>query len=138
VTNDDREIELRPFTRKPLSAVVARTDKRGTGQLQKLVDLWQGNERPNAQPGFGIPEVFAVLGELLERGVPSCEREAHAVLAFYRKHGPLSRDAFVAACASTKQSLGPGRALKAYLADLERQIGADAGTSTSELEEEQS
>jgi len=136
VTKDGREIELQPFTRKPLSAVRTRVDRRGTGQLQKLVDLWQGKERPNAQPGFGLPEVFAALGELLGRSVPGSEHEAHAVVAFYRKHGPLPREAFAAACARSKTSLGPGRALKTYLADLERQIRADGGTSVSDSEEE--
>ena len=137
VTKDGREIELRPFTRKPLSAVKTRAEKRGTGQLQKLVDLWQGKERPNAQPGFGLPEVFKALGAVLDRDVPSDEREARVVLAFYRKYGPLPRDAFEAACARSKQSLGPGRALTTYLADLERQVGADGGTSMSDSEEEQ-
>lgn len=137
VTKDGREIELQPFTRKPLSAVGTRVERRGTGQLQKLVDLWQGRERPNAQPGFGLPEVFIALGELLGRAVPSSEREAHAVVAFYRKYGPLPREGFAAACARSKQSLGSGRALSAYLADLERQIRADRGTSMSDSEEEQ-
>ena len=134
VTKDGREIELRPFTRKPLSAVKPRVDKRGTGQLQKLVDLWQGKERPNAQPGFGLPEVFTALGQMLGRDVPGSEREARAVLAFYRKYGPLAAKAFEAACARSSESLGSGRALSAYLADLERQIGADGGEPTSKQE----
>jgi putative transposase len=138
VTRDGREIELQLFVRKPLSAVEIRTDKRGVGRLQKLVDLWQGKERPNAQPGFGVPEVFKSLGELVVRDVPDSEHEAHAVLAFYRKYGPLPRDAFESACARTKASLGTGRALRTYLADLERQIGAQRGVSVSDPEEKQS
>jgi hypothetical protein len=137
VTTDGREIELQPFARKPLSAVKTSVDKQGTGQLQKLVDLWQGKQRPNAQPGFGLPEVFAALGELLGRAVPDSEHEAHAAVAFYRKHGPLPRDAFLAACARSKTSLGSGRALSTYLADLERQIGAAGGTPMSDSKEEQ-
>jgi hypothetical protein len=46
------------------------------------------------------------------------------VLGFYRTHGPLPRQPFLAACARTAQSLGTGRPLSAYLADLARQIGA--------------
>lgn len=137
VTKDGREIELQPFTKRPLSAVRTRVDRRGTGQLQKLVDLWQGKERPNAQPGFGLPEVFAALGELLGRSVPDSEHEAHAVVAFYRRHGPLPRHAFATACARSRTGLGSGRALKTYLADLERQIRADGGTPVSDSEEEQ-
>ena len=125
LTKEGREIELKPFTRKPLSSVKPRALKRGVGQLQKLVDLWQGRERPNAQPGFGLPEVFGLLGRLLGRDVPGSEREARDVLTFYRKYGPLPRKAFEAACAHTGENLGSGRALSAYLADLERQIKAD-------------
>lgn len=136
VTRDGREIELQPFVRKPLSAVKPRVEKRGTGQLQKLVDLWQGKERPNAQPGFGLPEVFTLLGRTLGRDVPGFEREAREVLAFYRKYGPLDRRAFEAACARSHESLGPGRALHTYLADLERQIGADGGTPNSNQKEQ--
>ena len=137
VARDGREIELQPFTTRPLSSVRTHVDRRGTGQLQKLVDLWQGKERPNAQPGFGLPEVFTALGKLLGRSVPDSEHEAHAVVAFYRRHGPLARDEFLAACARSRTDLGSGRALKTYLADLERQIGAGAGASLPDSEEEQ-
>jgi len=122
LTHDGREIELSPFTKRPLSAVPVQTPKRGTGQLQKLLDLWHGNERPNAQPGFGLPEVFCQLATLLGRLVPASEREARAVLSFYRQHGPLPREAFLTACARTAKSLGEGRPLAAYLEDLKRQI----------------
>ena len=136
VTKDGREIELKPFTRKPLACLKPRVEKRGTGQLQKLLDLWQGMQRPNAQPGFGLPEDFAALGQMLGRDVPSSEREARAVLAFYRKYGPLPRAAFEAACARSGQDLGRGRALTAYLADLERQIGADRGNPIPDPKEQ--
>jgi putative transposase len=126
VTRDGREIELQPFLKKPLSTLKPHVERRGTGQLQKLVDLWQGKERPNAQPGFGLPEVFGTLSRLLGRDVPSSEREAHAVVAFYRKHGPMPRDGFEAACARAKQRLGEGRPLSAWLDDLERQIASDS------------
>lgn len=137
VTKDDREIELQPFTVKPLSAIKPHVDRRGTGQLQKLADVWQGHARPNAQPGFGVPEVFTALGALLGRAVPDSEREACAIIAFYRKHGPLPREAFSAALARSKESLGAGRPLASYLADLERQIDAVAGKPTPDHEEEQ-
>ena len=124
LTPEGRELELEPFTTKPLSAVKPQTPKRGTGQLQKLLDRWDGRERPNAEPGFGLPEVFAELGKLAARTLPQSEREARTVLAFYRTHGPLARTAFTAACARTQAALGEGRALSAYLADLTRQIRA--------------
>ncbi len=127
LTPGGEEIDLKPFRIRPLPSPT-RTDeeRRGTGQLQKLLDLWQGKERPNAQPGFGLPEVFAHLGELLGRQVPKHEREAREILAFYRVHGPLPREPFERAGQRTKEALGPGRPLGAYLKDLKRQIEAQA------------
>lgn len=138
VTPDGQEIPLQPFERKPLSAVPCNKQRRGTGQLQKLVDKWQGKERALAQPGFGAPEVFKALSELVGRAVPGSEHEGIAVIAFIRSHGPLPREAFRAACERSKESLGPGRALKTYLADLVRQIHADGDHPPSESEEDPS
>ncbi len=129
LTPDGREIEISPFTKLPLSDVPVQTPKCGTGQLQKLLDLWHGHERPNAQPGFGLPEVFGELATLLGRLVPDSEREARTVLSFYRKHGPIPRQPFLAACQRTAISLGSDRPLAAYLADLERQISASSKQS---------
>ncbi len=124
LTHDGREYPLEPFTTQPLANVPPQSPPRGTGQLQKLLDRWAGRERPNAEPGFGLPEVFCELGKLTGHTVPQSEREAHAVLAFYRRHGPLARAAFCVACARTQAALGEGRALAAYLDDLARQIQA--------------
>ena len=125
VAHDGREIELPLFTKKALADLKPRVEPRGTGQLQKLVDLWRGSERPNAQPGFGLPEVFREIGALVGRALPQSESDAFAVSSFYRKHGPLPRTAFLAACERTAKALGDGRPLSAYLEDLERQIHID-------------
>jgi len=73
---------------------------------------------------------------MLGRDVPGSEREARSVLSFYSKYGPLPREAFKAACARSGKDLGRGRALTAYLAALERQIGTDAGEPTSDPKEQ--
>jgi putative transposase len=138
VTKQGEEIALRPFVRKPLSSVPTQAEKRGNGQLQKLVDRWQGKERPLAQPGFGLPEVFAELAELIERPVPGSEREAQDIVAFNRQHGPLARDEFRAACKRSKKALGPGHALKTYLSDLQRQMATDGASSKPDSEEDPS
>ena len=128
LTRDGREIDLEPFHVKPLPPAHSpkNEERRGTGQLQKLLDLWQGKERPLAQPGFGLPEVFSHLSDLLGRTVPEHEREAREILAFYRTYGPLPREPFGRACRRTKEALGSGRPLGAYLADLARQIEAES------------
>ena len=72
--------------------------------------------------------MFAALGTLLGRTLPQSEREAHAVAAFYRNHGPLAQKAFRAALARTATALGPARPLSAYLEHLTRQVHAEVDT----------
>ena len=124
VIDDEHPIRLKPFTIKRAFDDERAREKRGTGQLQKLLDLWQGKSRPNAQPGFGLPEVFRELARLLKRPVPIDQREAAAIEAFYRKNGPLPAEPFAQAIDRTADALGTSRALKAYLQYLERLVQA--------------
>ena len=120
ITKDRRHLELEPFATKPLPPV--RKHTRGQGQLQKLVDEWRGQTRPNAEPGFGLPEVFDAIKAIVGRSVPNSDKEAMPILDFWNRLGPIPRDPFLKACEHAKRDLGPGRAIAAYLAHLERQI----------------
>lgn len=121
VTKDGRELELPPFITLALPEPRAEA-AHGQGELQKLVDRWRNTERPNAEPGFGLPEVLAALSEVAGRRVPDGEREALAIVTFYKLHGPLAREPWLRACQRTQLALGTGRPLQTYLADLGRQI----------------
>jgi transposase InsO family protein len=123
ITADRREIVLEPFATKPLPEVTPQS--RGNGRLQRLLDTWRGTERSNAEPAFGIPEVFKALGEVLARPLPASERDAREVQDFWRQHGPLSRTAFLRACQRAAASLGEHRPLGVMLADIARQIHGD-------------
>ena len=121
ITKDRRQLTLEPFQTKPLPPV-RQHQPRGQGQLQKLVDSWRGRERPNAEPGFGLPEVFAALKAITGRSVPASDQEAKVVLDFWNRFGPIQRNPFLKACECTGQDLGPNRPIAAYLNHLERQI----------------
>jgi putative transposase len=126
VTRGGDELALEPFvTQRPFTSEPT-APPRGTGQLQKLLDRWRGHERPNASPGFGLPEVFAAFGTLLGHLVPCDEHEARAIHDFYRQFGPLPPDPFRAAIAATRRDLGEGRSLHAYIEHLTRLIRAHA------------
>ena len=129
VTSDRREILLEPFVVKALPAAEPQALKRGNGRLQKLVDVWRGTPRANAEPAFGIPEVFVALGTLLGRAVPASDREAQDVQVFWKTYGPLRRQPFERACARSKAALGQGRPLATYLVDIGRQIAEDNAES---------
>ena len=130
--DDEHQIPLEPFNKKRPFDYERANEKRGTGQLQKLLDIWQGHSRPNAQPGFGLPEVFREFSRLLQRSVPIDQREATAIEVFYRKTGPLPAEPFRQAIDRTRDVLGPNRALKAYLQYLDRLIQAQKNKPDSE------
>jgi len=125
ITRDRRELALEPFLVKPLPPVDPGDVKRGSGRLQRLLDDWRGTPRANAEPAFGIPEVFQALAESLGRQVPASEQEASYVQTFWWTHGPLERTAFLRACTRAKVALGEGRPLATLLADIARQIAND-------------
>lgn len=130
IASDDHRIPLEPYVKKKAMPNERLSEKRGTGQLQKIFDRWQGRERPNAQPGFGLPEVFRELSRLLGHRVPADEREATLIEAFYRRSGPLPREPFREAVDKTLRALGPDRPLKAYLGHIERLIRAAKANNT--------
>jgi transposase InsO family protein len=132
IIDDEHQIPLEPFTKKRAFDYQRANEKRGTGQLQKLLDIWQGHRRPNAQPGFGLPEVFRELSRLLQRSVPIDQREATAIEAFYRKTGPLPAEPFRQAIDRTADVLGANRALNAYLQYLDRLVQAQKNKPESE------
>ncbi|MFQ5426164.1 MAG: DDE-type integrase/transposase/recombinase [Gaiellales bacterium] len=122
------ELALEPFVVKRPFDAAPKEPPRGEGQLQRLLDHWRGHTRPNAAPGFGLPEVFAEISSLIGHLLPADEREARAVRTFYREFGPLDPAAFRAAIERTRRALGEGRALHVYLRHLTRLIRADRTT----------
>jgi putative transposase len=94
----------------------------GEGPLQKLYDMWTGKGRPQAEPGFGLPEVYELLARVAGRPVPQSEHEAALVQRAYRKLGPLARLPTEAAFEAIGRELGSGRPLKAYLDALATRV----------------
>jgi hypothetical protein len=125
------ECELEPFViARPFDAA-AQAPPRGEGQLQRLLDSWRGKTRPNAAPGFGLPELFREFSSLLGHLAPADEREAKVVREFYRELGPLDPVAFRCAIDTTRSALGEGRALHIYLSHLARLIRVDRCASST-------
>ena len=95
---------------------------RGTGRLQALYDYWQGRKLPQAQAGFGLPEIFQLFHKHLKRNVPQSEAEARLLQDFYHKRGPFERAATEAALEKIFSMLGGKRPLSTYLEALSRRI----------------
>lgn len=87
----------------------------GHGPLQQLYDAWQGQRRPVAEPGFGLPEFFVLLAEAVGHPVPRSDGEAAVIQRWYRTHGPLPGHATTTALRRLARHLGPGRPLQSYL-----------------------
>jgi hypothetical protein len=104
----------------PAATAPKPPDRWAQGPLQAIYDRWQGQVRPLAEPGFGLPEVYHLLARAAGRQVPQSDAEAALVQAVYREIGPLPRAATESACVSIARELGQGRPLKTYLDALTR------------------
>jgi transposase InsO family protein len=94
----------------------------GRGPLQALYDAWQGKRRPVAEPGFGLPEVFALLAEVVGRPVPRTDAEAALIQRRYRQMGPLPKRATEATLRALGKKLGKGRPIESYLDALAERV----------------
>jgi transposase InsO family protein len=94
----------------------------GEGPLQTLYDAWQGKVRPVAEPGFGLPEIFALLADATGRPVPRSDAEAAFIQHAYRRLGPLPRRATESAFRAIRRALGRGRPVQAYLDALAQRV----------------
>jgi transposase InsO family protein len=92
------------------------------GPLQTLYDSWQGQTRPVAEPGFGLPEIFELLALAVGRPVPRSDSEAALVHRAYRAMGPLGRRATETAFRAIRRALGDGRPVQSYLEALAQRI----------------
>lgn len=116
------EITLEAFAVKPLPKPRVELHTHGGGQLERIRDEYQGRQRVNAEPAFGLPEVLRAIAELADRRIPADEREAMLIAEFWKKYGPLERNAFLGACDAVKRTVGGRRALDTYLDHLSRRI----------------
>lgn len=94
----------------------------GAGNLQAIYDNWQGQHRPLAEPGFGLPELYALLTEACGRYVPQSDNEAALVQRIYGDIGPLPSQATTDAFAAITQLLGKTRPVKTYLDALAERV----------------
>jgi hypothetical protein len=97
----------------------------GAGPLQVITDQVRGKPRPLGEPGFGLPEIYALLGQLAGRHVPQSDAEAALVQGIYREAGPWGRAPTEAAMALLRETLGPGRPIKTYLDALVARVVSD-------------
>jgi len=111
---------LRVATIRPEQASADTPQRWGDGPLQAIYDAWRGQMRPLAEPGFGLPEIYALLAQFVGRHVPETDAEAATVQRVYRQIGPFTRAATEAAFQSIGRELGPGRPLRTYLDSLAR------------------
>ena len=143
LVNPDPEVApvvVEPGTGRPLPLVRAAIrpedhagepalERWGQGPLQTLYDAWQGKVRPNAEPGFGLPEIFVLLAKATGRPVPRTDAEAALIQRTYRAIGPLPRRATEDALSKIGHQLGAGRPVSTYLDALAQRIVPDS-TST--------
>jgi len=80
---------IKPEDLDEIEGIEAPETRWGAGNLQALYDNWQGKKRPLAEPGFGLPEIYALLAQTCGRHVPQSDAEAALIQRIYRDIGPL-------------------------------------------------
>lgn len=120
----ERLVRLEPARVHPRDADPAPSphERWGQGILQALYDNYRGKVRPVAEPGFGLPEVLALLSRACGRRVPRTDAEATLVQRAYAAIGPLPRKACEEAFGAITAELGQGRPVKTYLEALARRV----------------
>jgi putative transposase len=103
-------------------AVFHHQQRWAPGPLQALYDSFSGKSRPQAEPGFGLPELYQLLGQVSGRHVPTSDAEAALVQDIYRRIGPFTRVATEQAMHLIANELGPARPIKTYLDALVRRV----------------
>jgi hypothetical protein len=88
--------------------------------LQAIYDSYNGKSRPVAEPGFGLPEIYQLLGQVSGRYVPQSDAEAALIQQVYQKIGPFTRAATEQSMRAIGNQLGKGRPMKTYLDALMR------------------
>jgi len=117
-----RRAAIRPEDLEHVAPPPAPVCRRGAGALQTLYDTWQGQKRPQAEPGFGLPELYALLSKACGRHVPSSDGEAALVQRIYQAIGPLPKEPTERAMTAIAQQLGPRRPVRTYLDALEKRV----------------
>jgi len=110
-----RRAAIKPSDLKDDPDAIESAPRWGQGNLQAIYDNWQGRRRPLAEPGFGLPEIYALLAEASGRFVPQSDAEAALIQDAYRGIGPLPQAATQDALRSIAKELGPMRPIKTYL-----------------------
>jgi transposase InsO family protein len=105
----------------------------GAGPLQVITDKVRGKSRPLGEPGFGLPEIYVLLGELAGRHVPQTDAEAALIQRFYREEGPWGRAATEAAISVIRETLGHSRPIKTYLEALVARVVKDDARQPQEV-----
>ena len=114
-----RTAEIKPEDRQDDDHDIERW---GDGPLQTIYDAWRGHRRPQAEPGFGLPEIYALLSQACGRHVPHSDAEAALVQHMYRDIGPLPRIATEKAMRAIGEHLGSQRPVKTYLDALAARV----------------
>ena len=113
---------LAPALAPPAARPVGDPAPDPIGPLTPLLEQYRGRTLPQARSGFGLPEIYDAFAQVLGRPVPHTEAEATLVLEWLAQRGPFEPQAFAAALAKVRATLGAGRPLSQIILALDRRI----------------
>jgi putative transposase len=98
------------------------------GSLSPLLETYRGRTLQAAQSGFGLPEIYSLFTQALNRTVPVTESEATTLALWVRTHGPFSKFALTNAINEVIKKIGGGRPLRSILDELVTMISIKKGS----------
>ena len=90
------------------------------GSLTPLLERYRGRKLPQANPGFGLPEIYQAFSEAMGRPVPLTEDEAVLILDWLKHFGPFDPKVFRSTLALVLKRLGRGRPLAQIVSALKK------------------
>lgn len=112
----------------PVQDAVSIDNSNLQGSLSPLLETYRGRTLQAAQSGFGLPEIYGLFADILNRSVPDTESEAAMMAQWLRKHGPFARSNLTSALDEVVKKIGCGRPLRSMLDELAIMISTTKGT----------
>lgn len=122
IRQDGEEVPIESAGPRISTGSQAARPRRGAGALQRILDNLRGRTVPQAEAGYGLPEVFDAIAARIGRRCPATVREAEAVAGFWRDRGPFEKGPFETALERAFAELGPSRPISVILDFIARLV----------------
>ena len=120
-SNNKQSIVLEPAIKRHISDTGKEPFKKQEepiGSLSQLLEKYRNQNLPKAVSGFGLPEIYNIFSNTLNRPVPETIIEANMIIEWLKKYGPFEPNNFNHILNQVMQKLGQGRPLSQIICEI--------------------